>query len=58
MATFSPQVWPKEWNSGSPPKMTSPGETLKRVSIEVATLVPRFACVSSAPLGEPVVPEV
>ncbi len=58
IAAFSPQVWPKEWKSGSPPKITSPGPLGIKVSTVVVTLLLRFAWLSSAPLGDPVVPEV
>ena len=56
-AVFSPQVWPNEWNSGSPPKMTSSGPPSNK-EIDTATLDARLLWVSSAPLGFPVVPEV
>ena len=51
IAEFSPPVWPNEWNSGSPPKITSPGAIGNSVSIVDRTLLPRLAWVSSAPLG-------
>jgi hypothetical protein len=58
IAAFSVQVWPKEWNSGRPPKMMSAGESCTRSVFITSVLVLRLACVSSAPLGWPVVPEV
>ena len=57
-AVLSPQVWPKEWNSGSPPKMTSCGPTRTRSFAITSTFIDRFPCDSSAPLGCPVVPDV
>ena len=56
-AEFSPQVCPKEWNKGSPPKMTSSGWGSNSAT-QAATLLMRLAWVSSAPFGLPVVPEV
>ena len=55
---FSPHVCPKTWNSGSPPITTSSGVASSRVRAEVRAFVRRLAWVSSAPFGEPVVPEV
>jgi len=57
-AAFSPQVWPKEWNSGRQPMTTSSGPRSNRVVADTAALRRRLAWVSSAPLGLPVVPEV
>src|SRR5262249_54440170 len=57
-AVLRPQVWPKEWNSGRPPKMTSSGPTWTRSVAVTSTLDTRLAWVSSAPLGRPVVPDV
>ena len=55
---FRPQVRPKTWNNGRQPMITSSGEFSSRVSAVVRALPARFACVSSAPFGCPVVPEV
>ncbi len=54
---FIEQVWPKEWNSGSPPKITSSVPMSNSVSTVVRTLVRMLSWLSSAPLGRPVVPE-
>ncbi len=55
---FMTTVCPKEWNSGRAPKMTSS----PRMSIESYTETVAFhrtlSCVSTAPLGLPVVPDV
>src|SRR4030095_13141073 len=56
-AALSPQVWPKEWNSGRQPITTSPGSRRSRVVAVTAALRARLAWVSSAPLGRPVVAE-
>ena len=58
-ALFIVQVWPNEWNSGSAPRSTSSSLDLA----ELLATTPfefryRFACVSSAPFGLPVVPDV
>ena len=45
------QVWPNEWNSGSPPKTTSPGAIGISVSIVVRTLLPRLAWRELGALG-------
>src|SRR5207248_6518243 len=37
-AAFSPQVCPNEWNSGSPPKMTSSGPMATRSVANTSTL--------------------
>ena len=55
---FMLTVWPKEWNSGRPPKTTSPAAISEVVREETSALRWRFAWVSSAPFGLPVVPEV
>ena len=55
---FSAQVWPKEWNSGSPPNSTSSAVLRNSVSTQASVLERRLAKLSSAPLGRPVVPEV
>jgi hypothetical protein len=57
IVAFRPQVWPKEWNSGSAPRTTSSAVVWAR-SIMPWALARRFAWVSSAPLGLPVVPDV
>ncbi len=57
-AAFSPQVWPKQWNSGRHPITTSSGPSPSSVVAVTEALRRRLACVSSAPLGVPVVPEV
>ena len=56
-ALFMEQVWPKEWNSGSAPRSTSSSLSSPSFS-ETPAVLNRFACVSSAPLGLPVVPDV
>ncbi len=53
-----PQVCPKEWNSGSAPSRTSSSVAWASVRAASSQFLRRFACVSSAPLGVPVVPEV
>ena len=58
IVAFSPQVRPKTWNSGRQPMVTSPGPAFSMVAAASSALRVRFACVSSAPLGVPVVPEV
>ena len=57
-ATFIAQVCPKAWNSGSAPRITSSSVTCTSVIPVTSALRRRFSCVSSAPLGVPVVPEV
>jgi len=52
------QVWPKEWNSGSVASATSSGPTGISEGSTTAQFISRFECVSSAPFGLPVVPEV
>ena len=56
-AAFIVQVWPNEWNSGSAPSRTSPSPNSAKPADD-AQLRSRFAWVSSAPLGLPVVPLV
>ncbi len=56
-AAFIAQVWPNAWNSGSAPRTTS-SECRPSRSIATCTLRPRLSCVSSAPFGFPVVPDV
>ena len=57
IVAFSAQVCPKAWNSGSAPSVTV-SASRSNSSTAVATLRIRFACVSCAPFGEPVVPDV
>ncbi len=57
-AALSPQVSPKTWNSGRQPMITSSGVVRMRASTVVRALESRLWCVSIAPLGCPVVPEV
>ena len=55
---FMPQVRPKTWNSGRHPMITSPGPAVNSVVVATSAFVYRFAWVSSAPFGTPVVPDV
>ena len=55
---FWMQVWPKEWNSGSVARATSSAFTGIRRGTTMVQLTRRFAWLSSAPFGLPVVPEV
>ena len=55
---FMPQVRPKTWNSGRHPMITSPGPAVSSVVVVTSAFVYRFAWVSSAPFGTPVVPDV
>jgi hypothetical protein len=57
IVAFIAHVWPNEWNSGSAPRIVSSAPRSYRLR-EISTLRIRFACVSSAPFGVPVVPEV
>ena len=57
IVALSAQVWPKEWNNGSAPSMTARSSIPKRPTT-TSTLRSRFSCVSSAPFGVPVVPDV
>ena len=54
---FMQHVWPKEWNSGSAPSTTSPSSVWNS-PCDAFALASMFSCVSSAPLGWPVVPDV
>ena len=54
---FSEHVCPNEWNSGSEPRITS-SPVIANSSCATCALRPRLPCVSSAPFGVPVVPEV
>ena len=58
IVAFSPHVWPNEWNSGSAPSVIASGPSVEQVARRPAQLRARFACVSSAPFGVPVVPDV
>ena len=53
-----PHVCPKVWNSGSAPSSTSSSVACASVRADSSQFLRRFACDSSAPLGEPVVPDV
>ena len=57
-ALFIVQVWPNEWKSGSAPRSTSSSLSSPSFSDTPAEFLYRFACVSSAPFGLPVVPDV
>ena len=57
-ALFMQQVCPKEWNSGRAPRRTSSSLSSPSFSETPAEFLYRFVCVSSAPFGLPVVPEV
>src|SRR3954464_979895 len=57
-ALFIVQVWPNEWKSGSAPSSTSSLLISPSFCDTPAELRYRFAWVSSAPFGCPVVPEV
>ena len=56
---FMITVWPKEWNSGSTHSSVSglSASAPKSASLASALLI-MLRCISSAPLGWPVVPEV
>ena len=55
---FWMQVCPKEWKSGRAASATSSTVSGSSRGTTMAQLSTRFECVSSAPLGLPVVPEV
>ena len=55
---LSPHTWPNEWNSGRAPRITSPMPVSCSSSVAASVLASRLPCVSSAPFGVPVVPEV
>ena len=57
-AAFRPHVCPKEWNSGSAPSRTSSSRLARACARTSSQFLRRLACVSSAPLGVPVVPDV
>ena len=58
IAAFSVHVWPNEWNSGKPPKITSSGPSWSSSLRVTSAFAVRLPCVSSAPFGRPVVPDV
>ncbi len=58
MPAFSVHVWPNEWNSGSAPSSLSSSVISPSVDAATVQFLCRLACVSSAPLGLPVVPDV
>ena len=58
IAALSPQVWPKEWNSGRAPSRTSRSVPSNSVRTDTSQFLYRLSCVSSAPFGVPVVPDV
>ena len=55
---FWMQVCPKEWKSGSVASATSSPPKGSSLGTTTAQFTKRFAWLSSAPLGLPVVPEV
>ena len=55
---FIPQVCPNEWNSGSAPNITVPAAPTSKRSRDASQLRSMLLCVSSAPFGVPVVPDV
>ena len=57
-ALFIVHVCPNEWNSGSAPRSTSSSVISPSFSETPLEFLERFACVSSAPFGLPVVPDV
>jgi hypothetical protein len=56
-AAFSVHVWPNACASGRAPSTASSGPKPNSSAV-VRALCIRFACVSSAPFGRPVVPDV
>ena len=54
---LSAQVWPKAWKKGNAPSVTAVSSMPKSAPL-TSWLRIRFACVSCAPFGVPVVPEV
>jgi hypothetical protein len=54
---FITEVSPKTWNSGSVPRLTKSGPASTR-SRATSAPVARLLCVSVAPFGVPVVPDV
>ncbi len=52
-----PTVAAKAWNMGSTTRRRSSSES-SRAAVTLSVLETRLACVSMAPLGRPVVPEV
>ncbi len=57
-AVFMQQVWPKVWNSGRQPRIVSSAVTVNVSITDTSTFISTLRCVSIAPLGLPVVPEV
>ena len=57
IVAFSAHVWPKAWKSGSAPSATIVSSKPNSAT-EASTLCVRLPCVSSAPFGVPVVPDV
>ncbi len=57
IVAFSPQVWPKEWKSGSAPRIIA-SPSIPNSSTATSAFLRMLAWVSSAPFGVPVVPEV
>ena len=55
--TIDPITEPKQWYSGTGAQMRSRSVALSPMAIAMP-LLSRLWCVSSTPLGEPVVPEV
>jgi hypothetical protein len=58
MLAFWMQVWPNEWKSGSVASAVSSCATGRSFGSTTAQFTNRFECVSSAPFGLPVVPDV
>lgn len=56
-AALSPQVCPKTWKKGRPPKTVSV-PVMPRSPLTVSVLLRRLPWVRTAPFGRPVVPEV
>jgi hypothetical protein len=54
---FRPHVCPNEWNNGSAPSVTASSPSPKSPAA-ISALRRRLECVSSAPFGVPVVPDV
>ena len=57
-APLSTTESPNTWNIGSAANTTSSGPSRPRPVAVAMALERRFVCVSRAPLGRPVVPEV
>ena len=56
-AAIVPMTQPKQWYSGTGMQMRSCSVAFRRCAMKRPLLI-RFECVSSTPLGEPVVPDV